>query len=243
MKGRDIEYRLKDIKVSLYEAPGGDKAGISNHLGISVSMLTNNSDALLEPRVHFADRYIELSAPNGSLKKLNTGEPTSPAPQLTTDEKLVASVIPMNSNAFSFMTVNGQSQYIRIEKLYTVSAILTNGSGIQISMPVNMARGCGVEMDERETTGKVRELRFGPVSGPNIKGQKDFVLRDITIPINKNEEAYTLWVSAQFVEEYFKDGVFGCSSDGVWRLHGRVKPDLLEDIKTRKPVIPMPKKQ
>ena len=31
-----------------------------------------------------------------------------------------------------------------------------------------------------------------------------------------------------FVEEYFKDGVFACGTDGEWRLHGRVKPEYFD---------------
>ena len=51
--------------------------------------------------------------------------------------------------------------------------------------------------------------------------------------VDKNNSGHFLWVGPRFVEEHFKDPVYACGTDGVWKLHGRVKPDLLLDVKTR----------
>ena len=234
-KGRDIEYKLTNIKVHLYEAGGGETGGINNALGIPLSYLTGNADRAVEPRVHYADRFIELSAPAPAVKKLNTGEITSPDPQITTDDKLLPAFIPMVGTGFSFVSVNGQTRYMRSTgKIEPVVAGLNIGGG-SITMSVSMARGCGVELDKemRPTSGKVKELRFGPITGPGVKGQKDFVLKDVTVVISGSEDHSFIWLGSAFVDEYFKDGVYGCGPDGAWKLHGRVKPEHLDDQKNR----------
>ena len=236
-KGRDIEFRILNVKVPLYEAPGGEKGGINNALGIPLSSLTGGADRACEPRVHFADRFIELSAPAAAVKKLNTGEATSSDPQVTTDDKLLPAFIPMTGPLVTFVSVNGQTQYKRTTgKIEVVAAGLNIGGGA-ITMSVSMARGCGVELDKEvgPTLGKVKELRFGPITGPGVKGQKDFVLKDVTVAISDSEDSSFIWLGSAFVEEHFKDGVYGCAPDGVWRLHGRVKPEHIDDIKNRAP--------
>lgn len=82
--------------------------------------------------------------------------------------------------------------------------------------------------------GKVKELRLALLTGVG-KVPKDFVLKDVTIHINDDKSQAFIWLGPRFVEEYFVDGVYGCGSDGVWRLHGRVKVELLQDVKTRAP--------
>lgn len=235
-KGRDVEFRLANVKVSLYEAPGGEKGGINNALGIPLSVLTGGADRAVEPRVHFADRFIELSAPTSAVKRLNAGDPTSPDPQVTADDKLLPAFVPMNGAMVGFVSVNGQTRYTRSTgKVEPVVAGLNIGAGAPITMSVSMARGCGVELDKevRPTSGKVGELRLGPITGPGVKGQKDFVLKNVTVAISGSEDHSFIWLGSAFAEEYFKDGVYGCGPDGGWRLHGRVKPEHLDDQKNR----------
>jgi len=236
-KGRDIEFKLTKIKVSLYEAPGGEKGGISNALSLPLSALTGGADRVFEPRVHFADRLIELSAPATAVKKLGTGAEKLADLELTDDPKLLPAFIALNTTAVPFASVNGKTQYTRpTGKTETVTAGLHIGGGSAIIMSVSMARGCGVEMDREvnPSEGKVKELRLGPITGPGVKGQKDFVLKDVTVVISGSEDSSHIWLSSAFAETYFKDGVYGCEPSGAWKLHGRVKPDLLDDQKNRK---------
>lgn len=138
--------------------------------------------------------------------------------------------------------MNGQTQYIipALGKVEPVIALMDIGVGSPIVLPPTVARGCGVEFVKGKgfAVAKVSELRLGVVTGPGIKGTRDLVLKDVPVAVTDSEDDRVIWFSAKFVEDYFKDGVFGCGPDGAWRLHGRVKTELLEDPKTRKPVQP-----
>lgn len=235
-KGRDIEFRLTNVRVSLYEAPGGDKGGITNTLTVPLGALTGGADRASEPRVHFADRFIELTAPAAAVKRLNTGDDKWPDLQSTTDEKLLPAHVPLNGAALKFVSVNGLTQYTRpTGKVEAVAGGLNISGGSPIVMSVSVARGCGVELDREvnPSSGKVKELRLGPITGPGVKGAKDFVLKNVTVAINPGEDHSYIWLTSAFPEEYFKDGVYGCEPDGNWKLHGRVKPEHLDDLKNR----------
>ena len=78
-------------------------------------------------------------------------------------------------------------------------------------------------------------VMVGLLTGDGFKAQKDFVLKDVAVLVNDNKSESAIWLGPRFVETYFTDGVYGCASDGTWRLHGRVKAEFLEDIKTRTP--------
>jgi hypothetical protein len=41
-------------------------------------------------------------------------------------------------------------------------------------------------------------------------------------------------ITQKFIDTYLTDAVYAADKDG-WKLHGRIAPDLLFDIKTRKP--------
>ena len=142
----------------------------------------------------------------------------------------------------TFVSVNGQTQYIipALGKVEPVIALMDIGAGSPIVLPPTVARGCGVEFVKGKgfAVAKVSELRLGVVTGPGIKGTRDLVLKDVPVAVTDSEDDRVIWFSAKFVEDYFKDGVFGCGPAGAWRLHGRVKTELLEDPKTRKPVQP-----
>lgn len=235
-KGRDVEFKLAKIPVSLYEAPGGDKGGISDTLSIPLSLLVAAGASPADTRVHFADRLIEFSAKSASAKKLGTGAEKLADLDLTDDSKLLVAHIPTNAfGGLAFAAVNGKTQYKRpTGKVENVTAgIDLNGGGILMS--VSMARGCGVELDSEKNprVGVVKELRFGPIAGAGVKGlPKDFVLRDVKVDISDGEDHSHIWLSSEFVEKYFKDGVL--AQDGnAWKLHGRVKPEFFDDQKNR----------
>ncbi len=113
-KGRDIELRLPNIKVDIVEPPGGKDGDNAFELFLSLRDLTGGADKAFEPRVYFADKFLELTVPNTGVKRLNAGDATSPDPQATADDKRVAAVgtmQPTGNPVFAFASVNGQTRY------------------------------------------------------------------------------------------------------------------------------------
>lgn len=242
-KGRDAEFRVTNLKVPLYEAPGGEKVGVTNVLTVPFSALTGGNDRGAEPRFHVGDGFLELTA-RGARKLVTSDQPLGTV-AVTADAGLKAATVPMAGPAFTYCSVNGFTQYLRPngnpERVAGVISIGDGGSDITMTVP--MTRGCGAQLDKEvmPTTATVKELRFGPISGPDLKGQRDFVLRDVKVNISADESSSVVWFGTQFVAKHFKDGIYGCGSDGVWKLHGRVKPEETDDVKTR--IVPkVPKK-
>ncbi|MCI0701097.1 MAG: hypothetical protein L0241_08440 [Planctomycetia bacterium] len=249
-KGRDIEIRITNVKLEIKELPGGGDLIGGCDMYLCLRDLTGGSDRVLQPRVYFADRFFELTASNAALKRLNTGATTSPDPMATPDDGLVPLVPAVGTMSgaqlplFSFASVNGLTQYKtptgKMEKINAGVSSTSNYAAPGITMTVNTALGCGVEMEKvpaegAPVAGKVKELRLGLHTGLGFKVQKDLVLKDVVVTVVDDKSQSFIWLGPRFVEEFFKDGVYGCGSDGVWRLHGRVKADLLQDIKTRMP--------
>jgi hypothetical protein len=81
--------------------------------------------------------------------------------------------------------------------------------------------------------GKVKELRLGVMTGAGLKTQKDIVIPDLTVWVDKSNSGHFIWFGPRFLDTYLKDPILACGPDGIWQLHGRIKPDLLQDIKTR----------
>jgi hypothetical protein len=246
-KGGDVEFRLKDVKVNIYEPPASQPAVIGEcDLWLSLRDLTGGADKTYEPRLHFADKFVELTAPGTALKKLNTAD-LSPGEVKATGGELVPAFGPCGGDitTFAYASVNGLTQYKtpsgKVEKVNVGVSSITNYPAPGIMMTLNTARGCGVMMEKLPTDGgdpvpgKVRELRIGLQTGPGFKGQKDFVLTDLAVYVTDDKTSAFVWVGPRFVEKYFTDGVYGCGSDGTWRLYGRVKPEFLDDIKNRPP--------
>ncbi len=245
-KGGDVEFRATNVKLNIVESPAGQPTILGGcDLWLSLRDLTGGADRAFEPRVYFADKFLELTAPNAAVKKLNAGEAAFADPKATAGERVPAvgklgGPIP----AFEFASVNGFTQYKtpndKIERVNVGVSSISNYSAPGILMTLNTARGCGVEMDKlpangKVEPGKVKELRLGLSTGPGFKAQKDFVLKDVTVHVNDDKTTAFVWLGPRFAESYFQDGVYGCAADGAWRLHGRVKPEHLEDIKTRAP--------
>lgn len=245
-KGRDTELRLTNVKLLLVELPGGGDEYDKCDFALSLRDLTGGAERAFEPRVYFADKFFELTAPGAAVKKLNTGEATSPDPAATAGE-LVPAMGTLGGTqfpTFAFASVNGLTRYTtptgKVEMVNAGVASLSAYPEPGIVMTANTARGCGVVLekvpgDGETVPGKVKELRLGFLVGPGYKVQKDFVLKDVTVQVVDDKSQAFIWLGPRFVEKYFTDGVYGCGSDGVWRLYGRVKPEFLEDIKTRTP--------
>jgi hypothetical protein len=253
IKERDTELRLTNVKVHIVEPAAGEDAVYGKcDLWLSLRDLYGGPERerVAEPRFYFGDKFIELTAPGAAVKKLNTGEPTLPEPQATSGE-LVPAMGTINSTgwlAFSFASINGVTRYTtpqgKMESVNVGVSSITNYPPPGVLLTLNTARGCGVTLEKQPgdgemVPGKVKEFRIGLLTGPGFKAQKDLVIKDLPVVVVNDKTQSAVWLGAAFIDTYFTDAVYGCGSDGVWRLHGRVKADLLEDIKTRTP----PKKQ
>ena len=250
-KGRDIEVRITNVKLDIVEPTDGRNAVWGGDLYLGLRDLTGGADRAFEPRIYFPDRFLELTVPNAAIKRLNAGDATSPDPMVTADDGLVPVVGTMTTTGpgtsapvFTFASVNGLTQYKQpTGKVDTVNAGVSSTTNFPtpgIVMTMNTARGCGAEIDKMPRdaepgTGKIKELRLGFHTGAGFKVQQDLVLKDVAIHVIDDKTMSFVWLGPRFIEEFFKDGVYGCGPDGIWRLHGRVKADLLQDIKTRPP--------
>lgn len=244
-KGGDIEFRATNIRLSIVEPPAGSEAAFGCDLWVSVRDLTGGTDRAAEARFHFADRFLELTAPGAAVKKLATADVVVPEPKGAEGELVpVAGAQALRNGVptFAFAAINGRAEYVtpagKTEKVNAMVSSITNYAPPGVLMTLNTARGCGVELEKQpadgETvTGKVKELRLALLTGPDLKVPKDFVLKDISVAVIDEKTIAAVWLGPRFVEEYFADGVLGCGADGVWKLHGRVKPELLADPKTR----------
>ena len=102
-------------------------------------------------------------------------------------------------------------------------------------MDQGASAGAGTSADTKTEMipGKIKELRLGLYTGTGLKVQKDLVLKDLAVVVDKNASEGYVWLGPKFMETYFKDGVYACGTDGIWKLNGRCDPELLFDIKTR----------
>jgi len=249
-KGRDVEARLTDIRLEVVDPPReGDKVrGCDVYL--CVNELTHNAYRAFEPRVYFADKFLELSVPAAGVKNPGTGDGTPPEPAVTADPTLVVvsgPTVNRGSPVFAYAAVDGRTQYKtpdgRDQPVNVgVSSTTDWPSGVMITM--GAARGLGIELEQGKDTvgdgagyeamvakGTIRELRLGFVTGSG-KAAKDLVVKDVAVWVDKNNSGHFLWLGPRFLEDHFKDPVYAFGPDG-WRLHGRTKPDLLQDTKTR----------
>ena len=253
-KGRDVDVRFPAIALDIIELPGDADTIYGSDLYLRLGNLTKNADRTFQPRFYFGDKFLELSAPRGAVKPLDTGEGTPPEPAVNSDAKLV----PVAGNTtvrgvpvFAFASVNGLSQYkLPDGKTQSVDVGVSSNSNLPggIMMTIGTARGCGVDFEEGvggkgvgagfETTiakGMLKEFRLGFRAGPEFKESKDLVLKDVTVYVDRANSGHFVWLGSKFVAEHLTDGVYACGSDGTWSLLGRVKPESLQDVKTREP--------
>lgn len=147
----------------------------------------------------------------------------------------------------SYKTPDGKTIPVSV----SVSSISNMPSGIMVTL--GLARGVKIEFDAAAAgmaglgvdtksafvPGKIKELRLGLMIDKKGKGQKDqkeqkdIVIKDIPVQVDKNISEGYLLISQKFIDTYFIDGVY-VNSNNEWKLHGRTNPELLFDIKTRK---------
>ena len=252
--GRDVLIRLTNVKFQVVETPVSAMDKIySCTLSLSSADLYKGAERAMEPRLAFADHFLELTIPAAGLKRLTTDD--TPLPDVTADATpaLVPAAGPTvvrGAPVFAYAAVNGLESYKlasgnSVPVNVGVSAITNWSTGVVIT--IGLARGCKVEMDQGASAGtgtgadtktemipgKIKELRLGLYTGTGLKVQKDLVLKDVAVVVDKNASDGYVWLGPKFMETYFKDGVYACGTDGVWKLNGRCDPELLFDIKTR----------
>ncbi len=253
--GRDVLIRITNVKLYVAEPPAEAKNNIFNcTLSLCAADLYKGAERTMEPRLAFASHFLELTIPATGLKRLDTDDTPLPAVTADATPTLIPAAGPtirrQGNPVFAYAAVNGQESYklgngTVVPLHVSVGSINNWDTGVIIS--IGLARGCKVEMDEKGTAGtatgaessstvipgKIKELRLGLYTGPDLKVQKDLVLKDIPVVVDQHVSEGFVSLGPKFVETYFKDGVYGSGTDGVWKLHGRCNPELLFDIKTR----------
>ncbi len=251
-KGYDVQVKFPAIVLDIIEPPGGSEKVLRCDIYIRWADLTKNADRTFEPRIYFQDRFLDLTVPSGSVKRLGTGDDVPPDPAITTDPELVVVASPMiirGLPVFSYASVNGLTQYKTAEgktELINVCVSSTTDFPSGVFFTMGTARGCNLQMEQdkdlkttgatfetRSLKGKVNELRLGVMTGPGLKVQKDIVIKDLTVYIDKSNSGNFVHIGPRFMETYLKDSIYTCGPDGIYQLHGRLNPDLLQDIKTR----------
>jgi hypothetical protein len=251
-KGRDVQVKLPSIAMDIIEPPGGVDQIRGCDIFLSVRELTKNADRTYETRFYFQDKYFELTVPSGSIKRLGTGDEAPPDPAITENPDLVVVVGPTvvrGVPVMAYSSINGLTQYkLPGGKIEQVNAGVssTNDWPAGVLLTMGTARGCNVEMDQakddkglgatfetRVLKGKIKELRLGVMTGPGLKTQKDIVIQDLEVYVDKSNSGHFIWLGPRFLDTYLKDHIYACGPDGKWQLHGRIKPDVLQDIKTR----------
>jgi hypothetical protein len=251
-KGRDAEVRFPGLRLEIIEPPMGADSVLGCDLLVALNDLTKNADRAFEPRLYFADRFFELTVPSGSVKRPGTGDEPPAEPAVSADASLVPFAGPTTTRGlavFTYSAVNGLTHYKTPDgKNQAVSVTISSTTLCPggVIMSLGTARGCGVELEKGkdltgtgtdfQTTivkGTAKELRLGFMTGAGFKTANDFVLKDVTVWVDKNDSGHMIWLGPAFLQEQFTNPVYACGSDGAWKLYGRVKPELLAEIKTR----------
>lgn|SRR5262245_22251132 len=259
-QGRDVVVRFTNIKLQVVDVPAAAMNNIYTcDFSLTITELFKGTEKTMEPRLAFKDEFLELSVNANAVKSLGTNEMA--VPEITPDAapELVPAVGPMTLRngypVFAYASVNGMESYKMANGTVVpvnvkIVSVINWDPGVVIS--IGLARACKVEMDQsgmgevgvgvqantQVLPGKMKEFRLGFYTGPGFKTQKDFVLKDYTVVVDKNSTEGFIWLGRKFITKYFKDGVYATGSDGVWKMHGRLDPELLFDIKTRKKADP-----
>jgi len=249
--GRAVDVKFTGIRLEIVEPAANADTVLGCDLLLALNELTRDADRAFEPRLYFADQFLELTVAADALKRHDSG-PEPPAPAVNLDSTLVpvAGSMTMRGVAvLSYAAINGQSRYRTpdgksVPVNVTISSTTQCPGGVVVSMGV--VRGCKIEVEEGsdlkgtgttfETAlpkGKLKELRIGLQTGPGFKEPKDLVLKDVTVWVDKGDSGHMMWIGPNFLREHLADPVYAGGADGAWKLYGRVKPDLLADIKTR----------
>jgi hypothetical protein len=257
--GADVLVKLTNIKLTVVNNPASTNDTIHTaDMTLSALGMFQNAEQTVSPRISFGDKFIEMTVPSTSVKRSGTDAIIVSDVTISKDAKLVPSVahtvVRNNMPAIVYAAIDGQDAYKTPEGRLipvncAVSSISNNGvDGIMVTL--GLARGVKLEMDPAGkgpvalgvdiktefAPGKIKELRLGLHTGPGYKVQKDLVIKDVPVYVDKNITDGYMYINQKFMDQYMVDAVYTSSGDG-WKLYGRCDPDLLFDIKTRpKPV-------
>ena len=193
------------------------------------------------PRLAFDDAFLELTVPSSAaaLKRFGTSDGTAREATARPAAGLAAVVAPTDrqTDAFLFAAVNGKSAYKSGSKTRAVSAIVspTNNWPTGIVIDAGVARGCGVEWDERAegvgaagprgrskmVPGTVKELRIGFLVDGDPKKPVDFVLADVKVMVDPGDSGSTVSLGPRFFEAHLTDAVYAADDRGGWNLYAR----------------------
>ena len=253
-QGHDVVVKLTNLKLTVINNPASaDDSIYLRDFSLSSATLFGGAERAIQPRLHFGDEFLEVTLPASKVKASGTGDLPLPEVKAGADAKLAAAFAPTvvrsGRPVLAYAAVNGQSsfklagkQVIPVDAL--VSSITNTPDGVIVTL--GLARGCNVEMegnaggmaatgtDVKSTLipGKIKELRLGVYTGKGLREQKDIVIKDLPVSVDKNESQPYMLLGQKFIDAHFAEGVYAGDSTG-WKLHGRVNPDLLDDIKNR----------
>jgi hypothetical protein len=254
-KGTDVLVRLTNLKLEVRDtAPDGGDQIFGADMIVFLPDLLKSAAKPPEPRLHFADRFLDLTVPPAAVKRPGTGEELPTEPEAKPDPTLAVVACPLNnlpSLSFATGSVNGMDTYVGPDgKPHPVVPILSSvthgGSGVL--MNIGLARALKLDVDPTKatvggmTTNKklqlvehvVRELRLGVLTGPGLKTPQELVLTDLPIWVEVNDSEPALYLGYPFITAHFKDAVLAITPDGTAKLHGRVNPELLKAPLPRK---------
>ena len=253
-KGHDVVVRLTNLKLTVIDNPAStDNTVHFCDFSLSSPTLYQGGERAMEPRLSFGDKFLELTVAPGVTRRPGTDDAKLVDVTAGANAKFVPAYGAMtmrgNQPVFAYAAINGQESYKTPEgKVFpvnvAVSSITNSTTGVVVTL--GLVRGCKIEMDNAAAgmgamgveaksefvPGKIKELRLGVNTGPGLKTVKDVVIKDLPVLIDKNQSDGYMLIGQKFVDAYFADGVYAGDGTG-WKLHGRVDPDLLQDVKTR----------
>jgi hypothetical protein len=254
--GADVLVRVTNLKFTVIELPASTDGTIYfSDMSLTATTLYQGAEKAMEPWFSFADKFQEMTVPEKNVKRSGTNALAVPEPTISSDAKLVPAYSPTvmrgGQPIFAFASINGHDSYKTpagevIPVIVAVQSTTNTADGVMMTM--GLARGCKVELDQAaagEVTigadsksqfirGKIKELRLAVNTGPGMKTVKDLVIRDLEVSVDKNLSPGYMLIGQKFIDAYYADAVYTYGGDG-WKLHGRINPDMLFDIKTRKP--------
>ena len=255
-KGSDVVIRLTNVRLTVIpETAAKDDTIHFNDMTLSPTTFFQGGERTMEPRLSFADKFLELTVPATLVKRPGTDDVSAPEVTVSQDAKLVPAVGPTTVRgsmpAFTYASINGQDSYKKpdgktvVPVNVAVSSITNMSDGVMVTL--GLARGVKIEFDQAAAgqaatgvegkseflPGKIKELRLGLLTGPGLKAQKDIVIKDLPVMVDRNQSEGYMLIGQKFLDTYFTDAVYTNAGD-AWKLYGRVDPELLFDIKTRK---------
>ena len=256
-KGKDVLARIRDIKVEVLDdvADGTDKV-LGTDLLIGVYDIIRHHPRSAEPRLHFREKFLDLTLPNGSVKPAGIERESELNPLAPLDgADLATFVAPLTTRlpgpAFATASINGfdtvkgktgMNQPLAIEitgaTTTPVGVILSLGAARTIGIDVDLAlakkNGFTLASKQPAIEARVKELRISASTGKKLDTPREIVIKDFPVLVDVSESNPFVWLGPSFINRYFPDAVFAVATDGTAKLYGRVSPNLLQEAKPRK---------